>query len=211
MLASLTFLAVIFAAITIRGKYSEPRALVYIFKPLTMVSILLIALSRADGHFSFYVIAVLAGMLLSMVGDALLMLPFDLFLPGLVSFLLAHICYIGAFVSAGGFGMTPKVLVPYMLYAALVLWLLWPHLGKMRAPVLAYMGVIMIMGWQAGELWRTAGAGWGGFAAVGGALFILSDSILALDRFRKPFRSAQALLLTAYFAAQWFLAMSVHP
>jgi uncharacterized membrane protein YhhN len=47
------------------------------------------------------------------------------------------------------------------------------------------------------------------FAAAGAALFMASDAILALNRFRRPFRSAQTLIMTSYVAAQALIALSV--
>jgi len=40
-------------------------------------------------------------------------------------------------------------------------------------------------------------------------LFVISDSALAINRFRGRYRSAQALILSTYFAAQWLIARSV--
>ncbi len=210
MLTLLTVGIVAFAAVTIWGKYNGPPILVYFFKPATMALVMAVALTRAGGHLSFYTAAVLCGMSFSLLGDVFLMLPSDRFVPGLASFLVAHLFYISAFLSEARTPVSP-LLIPYLLYAALMMWALLPHTGRMWPAVLAYMTAILVMGWRAGEMWLALGARWSAFAALGGALFILSDSILAWDRFRKRFRSAQFLLLVTYFSAQWALAMSVHP
>src|SRR5947209_5719242 len=47
-----------------------------------------------------------------------------------------------------------------------------------------------------------------GDAFLGAVLFIISDSFLAVDRFKRHFRSAQLLILTTYFTAQWLIALS---
>ena len=46
-------------------------------------------------------------------------------------------------------------------------------------------------------------------AFFGAVLFIISDSILALNRFREPFAVARVLNLSTYFAAQWLIAFSI--
>jgi len=46
-------------------------------------------------------------------------------------------------------------------------------------------------------------------ASVGAFLFIISDTILAIDRFRGAFKLARALNLTTYFAAQLLIAGSI--
>jgi uncharacterized membrane protein YhhN len=75
--------------------------------------------------------------------------------------------------------------------------------------VAVYIVVILAMGWQAWE--RRAALGTpGAMLALGGAiLFIISDSILALNKFGYPFHVGRFLNLTTYFAAQWCMAMSI--
>ena len=47
------------------------------------------------------------------------------------------------------------------------------------------------------------------FAACGAILFLISDALLAWNRFRMKFKSAQFLILGTYYVAQWTLAMSL--
>jgi uncharacterized membrane protein YhhN len=95
-----------------------------------------------------------------------------------------------------------------MLYGMLMVQLLWPHLGKMRLPVLAYMLVILMMGWTATGRWIGTKQPGSLFAFLGAILFIISDSALAVDRFKGHFTKAQVYILTTYFAAQWLIALS---
>ena len=87
--AILTLLAILSAALHIRAEYHGPRYHVYLFKPLTMVFILLIALQARWPDFSRYKVAIIAGLVCSLAGDVFLMLPSDRFIPGLVSFLIS--------------------------------------------------------------------------------------------------------------------------
>jgi uncharacterized membrane protein YhhN len=84
---------------------------------------------------------------------------------------------------------------------------LWPLLGDRRLPVLVYMLAIVTMAWQAAR-WSGLHTAAAGLAAAGSALFVLSDSVLAWNRFARPFRAAQAVVLSTYFAAQWLIALS---
>jgi uncharacterized membrane protein YhhN len=136
------------------------------------------------------------------------MLPKDRFIAGLFSFLVAHLFYIAAFTLDGGHSLSPLAALPLLLYGLVMLGLLSPHLGKMRVPVMAYMLVILLMLWQASNRWLMSEIEGSGLAFAGAALFALSDSILALARFRKPWRSAQFLILVSYFSAQWLIALS---
>ena len=205
----LTLLAAGSAALHIRAEYRGPRNQVYVFKPLTMVFILLLALLNAREHCTFYAYAVVAGLLCSMVGDVFLMLPSDRFVAGLISFLTAHLLYIAAFTYGSAFRCSIWSLLPYAFYAILMFVILSPHLGAMKLPVLAYIVVILVMGWQAWERWSAVSERSALLAVFGAILFIVSDSVLAIDRFRGHFGFARALNLGTYFAAQWLIALSV--
>lgn len=47
------------------------------------------------------------------------------------------------------------------------------------------------------------------FAVCGAILFLISDALLAWNRFRMKFKSAQFLIMGTYYVAQWALAMSL--
>ena len=87
----LTILAIISASIHIWGEYGGPDILIYIFKPLTLVFIITIAVLAKSPPSRRYKLAIIAGLLFSMLGDTFLMLPVDLFIAGLLSFLVAQL------------------------------------------------------------------------------------------------------------------------
>jgi uncharacterized membrane protein YhhN len=196
---------------TIRAEYRGPRWQVYLCKPLATTLILILALARADwDQRGGYAALIALGLLCSLAGDIFLMLPGDRFVPGLVSFLVAHLAYVAAFARAGG-GWTGTALLsflPLLAYGLAVFARLRSHLGPLLVPVLLYMGVILLMAWRAVEYARQY-PGFGPFvAALGALLFVGSDTALALNRFARPCRAAQAVVLGTYFAAQWLIALS---
>lgn len=197
------------ASLTIRAEYAGPRRHVYLFKPLTTALILALALMQTPAVSPVYRNLVALGLLFSLAGDIFLMLPHDRFVLGLVSFLAAHLVYSAAFAGRAGFQLDWFALVGYLLYGGVMLALLWPGLGTLRLPVLIYIAVILIMGWQALTVWRAAPSASTLAAAVGAALFVLSDSLLAYDRFRQRFRAARGAVLGTYYLAQTLLALSV--
>jgi uncharacterized membrane protein YhhN len=181
----------------------------YFAKPLTTLLILWAA-TDATGHPSqLYQRAIVAGLACSLVGDVFLMLPGDRFVPGLACFLLAHLCYIAAFTNGGHFRLDPMVLVPLGLLAGGILFLLWANLDALGLPVTLYVAVIVVMAWQAGSRWRSIGDSATALAAVGALLFVISDSALAIQRFRGPFPFATPVILGTYYTAQWLIASSV--
>jgi uncharacterized membrane protein YhhN len=86
---------------------------------------------------------------------------------------------------------------------------LWPHLGRQRVPVAVYVSVIAIMGWRAAARAGPAPALSGALALAGALLFMVSDGLLAVDRFARPFRAGDAAVMTTYYAAQTLIALSV--
>jgi len=206
----LTFAAALSALLHIRAEYFGPHVQVYVFKPLTMVLIIAMAVRAFRPAFSRYGWTILAGLVFSIAGDVFLMLPSDQFIPGLVCFLIAHLCYITAFRSGMKFAFSWKELIPFVLYGALMTAFLFPFLGEMKVPVFVYTAVIVTMGWQACSRWIRLKSLSSRLAFIGAVLFMVSDSALAVDRFHGHFAAAPALLLVTYFAAQWFIARSIN-
>ena len=197
------------AILHIQAEYAGARKRVYIFKPLTTSLIILLALLIQPPVSTLYKPLIVAGLVFSLAGDVFLMLPNDRFLYGLISFLVGHLAYTAAFVSIGGFRSDFLALGIYAMYGLIVLYLLWTGLGTLKAPVIVYVVVILGMGWQALAVWRANPSAGTLSAAVGAASFVLSDSVLALDRFRGGFSSARAIVLGSYFLAQVLIALSI--
>lgn len=173
-----------------------PRAVTKVAASLAFV---LLAAARAGG--SPFDRLVLAGLCLSLLGDALLLSARrPAFLAGLVAFLLAHVAYAAAFAPRSA--TPPWVALPILAALVAVLRWLWPHLGGMKGPVVAYTLVISAM------LHLALGvARWQ--VPVGAILFYASDLLVARDRFVRPGLSNRVAGLPAYYAAQLLFAMSV--
>lgn len=209
MITLLSWLALVGAVTHIWTDYWGPRWLAYVAKPATTTLILLMALLAPTPVSSVYQWLIVVGLLFSLAGDIFLMLPTDRFLAGLVSFLLAHLCYIGAFASALDGWSLSRWGLTVVLLAAGVYFVLRPYLGTLQWPVLLYMATISLMAWLAITLFVQRGEGWTQAAAVGAILFVVSDAALALNHFRQRFGSAQLIVLGTYYLAQWLIALSV--
>lgn len=203
--------AVLVAVLAIRAHYLEDRQRwqVYAFKPLATLLILALALSLSPAR-PDYQWAIAAGLVLSTAGDVFLMLPRDRFVAGLASFLLAHLCYLRAFSIEVPFGAGLLLWLPFFVAGGMVVALVWPGLKPaLRGPVVVYVIVIAAMAGQATGRWYVSGSMVALAAAVGAGLFVVSDAVLAIDRFRWPFRAARAVTLSTYWAAQLLIAISV--
>ncbi|PKF49170.1 lysoplasmalogenase [Enterovibrio nigricans] len=191
----------------ISAAYKGPRWQFYLFKPLTIA--ILIVIAMAGGQESSYTHWIIAGLAFSLVGDIFLMLPKDRFIPGLLSFLVAHILYSVAFWQQ--FDGPMIWWLPSLIGAAsvLIFFLLLPNLGQLIIPVGLYIAVIAQMAWGAGEFWMAAQSPMAAYAFSGALLFMLSDTVLAFDRFKGPFRTSVLLIMSTYFCAQGLITASV--
>lgn len=127
----------------------------------------------------------------------------------MAAFALAHASYTLAFVKDAP-ALRLSLAIPFLLWGAGLLALLWEGLGPLALPVVAYATILMAMIWRA-----SARVGGGGaptrseWAAAGGAiLFGLSDSLIALDRFHAPVVAARPAILPLYWLGQWGIAAS---
>ncbi|HSM32149.1 MAG TPA: lysoplasmalogenase [Woeseiaceae bacterium] len=169
--------------------------------------VLLAASAGAPG--SRYGSIVLAGLVLSWFGDAFLVgTTKRWFLLGLASFLLAHIAYVTAFVTAGvERRWTVGASVPIVIIAAGVLLWLQPYLPPdLLWPVRFYTAVISLMVITA---FGTLGAGATPLIVSGACLFYLSDLSVAALRFTESAFPTYVVGLPLYYAAQICLALSI--
>ncbi len=197
------------ALLAIVGKYRSPT-LLYIFKPLTTLLILVLALDESRvGAQEVYQWLISAGLVFSLAGDVFLMLPSNRFVAGLVSFLIAHLLYIAAFLQDLSLSAPVWLWGAFLLYAAGGLYVLLPRAGALKLPVLVYVTALTLMALLACSRVLVLESEAAIYAALGAVLFLASDSLLAWNKFVKPFAVAEALLLSTYFAGQTLIALSV--
>lgn len=214
LLLPLTALAALIAILSQSGLWL-PAAWGFAAKPLT--TLLIIAYAQLRGRATPLPRRwVLAGLWWSLAGDIALLWPSEGFLPGLVSFLIAHLCYLWAFTRLQRLAAWPWPFAGYALLAGAILSRLWPGVpAELRGPVLVYVVCLSAMGAQAAVVgWRsrgTAEAGRHAVLALGGLLFVISDALLATNKFAGPLPLASLWVLTSYWAAQWCIASGLAP
>jgi len=147
----LSVLAFASAAVHIYSDRAGLRCYAYVFKPLTMVLLLLIVVFAARDDVSVYGLAIIAGIVFSLVGDIALMLPKKRIIIGMGAFLVAHVAYIVSFSSGTSVITNVWLLLPFLLYVIMMGWAVLPYAGKLRVPVGIYEMAIMVMAWRALE------------------------------------------------------------
>ena len=180
-------------------------------KPLIIASLAAIYLTAVSTPKKLYKDSVLMGLFFSWIGDILLQNE-GYFIPGLMAFLTAHIFYIFFFASTKStntsfFKLRPVMLIAVIAYLIELMILLWPHLGGMKIPVLVYGITISTMlsaaFWQYQKLENTTAL----YLIIGAGFFVASDSILALNKFKKQFDWAGISIMSTYILAQLFIVL----
>lgn len=162
----------------------------------------------------------LLALFFSWAGDVLLMFQQDdasFFIYGLAAFLLAHVLYIFSYRQHRWEDETNalqglqriRFAFPLILAGSGLVVILYPHLGNMKWPVLFYALVITLMSISA--LFRYGRTGTGSFVMVfgGSVLFMISDSLLAINKFIEPLVRADFWIMATYIAAQFFIVQGV--
>ena len=205
-----TFLLLALAAVVAVGDWiavsAGARVAEYVLKPLTMV-VLILAAVELDPSSDAARGALVVGLVLSLVGDVLLMVPADLFVPGLAAFLAAHVAYVVALwmlgVGAGGLLVgAVVVVVGALLVGRRILAGAAAADSGLVAPVTAYLAVISAM--------VVSALGVGAFFAVAGALlFYASDAVLGWTRFVSDFPRSRVVVMITYHLGQLGLVLAL--
>lgn len=199
-----------FLLMCLYGEYKKKPWIRAIGKMMSSNCFLYIAFSSyfyydVPDYLHLTMIWIIIGLVCSWWGDLFLLSRTSIiFLLGLGSFLLAHVCYIVAFifaqvdwyltVSAMGVSIVPAIAIGYWLD---------PNLGTMRIPVYIYMIIISCMvslsigAWAYGGLWNLP---------LGALMFYVSDMFVARDRFKTADKWNFLIGGPLYFAGQVFLA-----
>jgi uncharacterized membrane protein YhhN len=186
-----------------------------VFKPLTMTIAIIFVATRA---YSTRAIArfdalLLGALVFSLGGDVFLMLPGNYFIPGLGSFLVAHVFYIALFRQGQGWFPSKRALVAVLAVGALMYGIVWGGLNDpvLKIAVAAYVVVISLMASQAigratvlsdAPAWRVA---------LGACIFMVSDSLIAINKFVAPVELSSLWILATYYLAQVLIMHNARP
>jgi uncharacterized membrane protein YhhN len=208
-MVNLSVLAFLSAAAHIYADRKGMHRYAHVFKPLTVTLLLLIAVLAVRENILIYGIAIIAGIVFSLVGDIALMLPKKRIIIGMGAFLVAHVFYIISFLSGTTVITRVWPLFPLLLYAFIMGRAILPRSGKLKVPVGIYEMAIIVMAWRALERMLQAGSTSAALAFAGAVLFVISDSLWACNFIIKRCKNAQWLILVTYYCAQWLIVLSI--
>jgi len=207
------------AIIEIIGTHIGCLPLIFATKPLLMVTLFvwfyLQTKESANSKFRKYL---LLSIVFAFGGDTFLMfLPFDeiFFLLGLGSFLIGQLFYVFAFSNSIVHSKKPfnkplgiALLIIFLGYYGILMFSLYPYLEDFLIPVLVYGIAVCAMGVSAG--WRLNKVSRQSFTLVfvGAMLFVLSDTIIAVNQFlyKGNLLNAQVFIMITYVLAQYLIA-----
>jgi uncharacterized membrane protein YhhN len=176
-----------------------------IFKPLSILFLLALAVGSINETNKPYAKNIVTGLAFGVVGDVFLIAP-DTFVPGLISFLMGHVFYIFAMLKLARKNNFMVLTLIAAATAALVFVMVSGLIESDRTflilPVICYGAVIALMaytGITAGEKIISAGV----------ILFLISDSILGINRFVLPVPLGSVIVWVTYCGAQMLLSLSV--
>ena len=132
------------------------------------------------------------------------MLPGNYFIPGLASFLVAHLFYIALFCQGQKLFPSKRALLAVLTVGGVMYAIVLGGLGDpvLKIAVAAYVSVIALMAAQAigrATVKDDAAARW---VAVGACIFMVSDSLIAINKFVTPVALSSLWILGTYYAAQ---------
>ncbi len=165
-------------------------------------------------------VPLIVAIIFSCVGDVLLMLQqanANFFMFGLGAFLIAHVFYIFAYKQHQDAESTDELqglrkirfALPIVLSGTGLITILYNHLGDLKIPVVIYAAVLTYMVLVA--LFRFGKTNAASFAMVfGGAiLFMISDSLIAINKFLEPLSQANFWVMITYISAQFLIVSGI--
>ena len=207
----MAFVFWILAMLDITGIAANQQMLHFIAKPLLIPALLLLLFftkSTVPGKN-----LLLIGLVFSWLGDVFLLFEYKnalFFIFGLASFLTTHIFYIIYFlkIKSASTSLLKKqpVLITLVLgYGITLMWQLYPHLGDLKLPVMVYAAVICTMLLCSLHIFFKVNKKAACYYLSGAAAFVLSDSLLAINKFYQPVAFAGIFIMLTYCAAQFFI------
>lgn len=185
----------------------------YFAKPAIVISLIIFFLKAAASIPKRIKTLTVLGLLFSVMGDTLLMFvdkSEHYFTFGLIAFLTAHIMYILAFLKHRNKQRSVLgILAILLLYALAIFYFLIDHLGTMLIPVILYMLVILLMATTAYLRKGTISLISYQLVFLGALFFVVSDSILALNKFYQPIPFSDYSIMITYALAQYLIVIGI--
>ena len=183
-------------------------------KSLIIPLLIWLYLRFVRGHGNCFHSLIITALVFSWLGDiALQLTQFQetFFLVGVGCFLFAQLIYMVAFFTTPGenavFFRKIYLAIPVVLYGCGILWLLFPGLGDMKLSITVYTVIIHTMLLAAINREKKVNRQSFLLVLAGAILFILSDSLVAINKYVQPFELARIAIMSSYITAQYLIVL----
>jgi len=197
----------------ITGNIESFSQLHYFTKPLILASLIVYFWNKSQHLTKSTRNITLLALLFSLSGDILLMFvgtSANFFIGGLIAFLLAHIMYILTFLKKRNKTINPlPIIIILLIYATGIFYIIKDGLGDMKIPVLLYLIVILTMVVMAALRKGKVSNKSYNLVFIGALFFMISDSVLSINKFYQSFASSGLIIMITYALAQYLIVMGI--
>jgi uncharacterized membrane protein YhhN len=203
------FAFILVSVLDLTGLIFNIESLLYVFKPFILLALLFLYKMSVSETNKWYSTA----LIFSFFGDVFLMysgqLPFKI---GLISFLIAHILFIKIVIhriKKVSFSNILTAIIPFGIFLSVLIFTLKDTLGELLVPVTIYgftismFGVVALINYvetkSAKSIWMLIGA----------IVFMISDALLAINKFYLPKEIFGVLIMGTYIIAQYLIYRSM--
>ncbi len=196
-------------------EYFEQNTFRYILKPLLLLSLSIYFYKQTVGAKNLFSNLIQAGLFFSFIGDCALLfagISELYFIIGLLFFLVAQVCYCSAFRKSHKNLWPPFFslqfivsVLPFVLLSAFVFFWIKDSLHNLLYPVLVYILVITLMGILAALRYKKVSFLSFSLILAGAIFFMISDTLLAINKFKEAFNLAGVSIMSTYILAQFLI------
>jgi len=193
----------------VRESTKENPEKLFVYRPVTMIVILFLAILAPYPISPTYKGAIIIGLVIALLGDSLMMIPGTPFIVGLISFSFVALVNVFAFGSESSLQIPSPIGILIPLYAIALYWVLRKQLLEFWFPTVVLIIVMSFMTWRALEMFVQDMALWSFLGLLGATLLVAAASLFAFRNFSGGVKGDRLMLTGAYHIGQWCLALSV--
>lgn len=190
------------------ARYRGPRWQGWLFKPVTLLLLMLLAWQAPVIGTNSYLIVL--GLLATLVADALLLMPKERHLYAIGAFFLSHLLYTLSFASQITFTFFWPLPVALLLVGVVLLAVIWTRLEELRWAVSTFVLMTLLMVWVAGEQYFFRSSDLAFSILCGAALLLVANIIWLVSHYRFKFRAADAIVAACYFGGHFMIVRSLY-
>ncbi|RPE01475.1 lysoplasmalogenase [Candidatus Pantoea deserta] len=203
-----SFLAVLFSGwLYVDASYRGPQWQRWLFKPITLLLLVGWAWQAPVLKPTDYLI--IAGLVATLVGDALLLLPRQQMLYALGAFFLSHLLYTLCFAANMTMTFYWPIPLTLLIVGAVTIAVIWSRLEALRWPVCTLIGMTLVMTWMAAEQYFFRPSDDSFTLIVGASLLLLANIIWFVSHYRRRFSADSAIVAACYFAGHFMIVRSL--